>query len=159
MSSKGTFVLPSPGRMRPRGQSTLFFAVCMNVTDVPFKLDFTLVNATQTLLGVETAYLRNNIIDKESHMQQLIMHRMLTRFKLPHLRTRDVRFYVNGEQLGFYIFMEAPDQEYVMSRNSDYTFNKDSSALYKVKLMSIGCGSEKITHKDLGFPEKCTSVD
>ena len=148
VSSKGTFVLPSPGRMRPRGQSSLFIAICMNEEAIPFKLDFQSVNATQTLFGMETAYLRTHLGD-ESHMQEFIMHRMLARFGLPHLRTRHVRFHVNGEQLGFYTFMEAPDQEYVMSRNFDYTFNKDQSALYKVKSLSVGCGNKQEFRKEL----------
>jgi len=157
VSSKETYVLPSPGRMRPRGQSTLLYPVCMNEEAVPFKLDFASFNATQTLFGVETAYLRTHLNDK-SHMKEWLMHRMLARFDLPYLRTRHVRFHVNGKQLGFYTFMEAPDQEYVMSRNFDYTFDKDSSALYKVKSLSIGCGNEEEYGERIeGFPEKCTS--
>jgi len=158
VSSDESYVLSSPGRMRPRGQLTLFMPICLDLEDIPFKLDFASVNATQTLFGMETAYLRNHLMD-ESHMKEWVMHRMLARFGLPYLRTRHVRFHVNGAQLGFYTFMEAPDQEYVMSRNFGYTYDKASSALYKVKTFSLRCGDEEeYVENNEGFPEKCTSA-
>ena len=143
--------------MRPRGQSTLVYPICMAEGAIPFKLDFASTNATQTLFGVETAYLRTHLLDP-SHMQEWVMHRMLARFGLPYLRTRHVRFFVNGQQLGFYTLMEAPDQDYVIARNFGYSdFDKDKSALYKVKSLSIDCGSEEYEYA--GFPDKCTSPD
>ncbi len=160
VSSGGTHVLSSPGRMRPRGQSTLVYPICMDEDAIPFKLDFANTNATQTLFGVETAYLRTHLGDI-SRMREWVMHRLLARFGLPHLRTRHVRFYVNGKQLGFYTFMEAPDQDYVMARTYNYAaYDKDHSALYKVKTMSLFCGEESsFSAGDPGYPEKCTSTD
>jgi len=142
VGSEGTHVLASPGRMRPRGQSTLIYPICMAEDAIPFKLDFASANSTQTLFGVETAYLRTHLIDT-SKMKEWVTHRMLARFGLPHLRTRHVKFYVNGKQLGFYTFMEAADQDYVMARTFGYSYDKNDSALYKVKTMSLGCGREE----------------
>jgi len=130
----------------------------MNEDAVPFKLDFASTNATQTLFGVQTAYLRTHLGDA-SKVREWTMHRMLARFGLPHLRTRHVRFFVNGILLGFYTFMEAPDQDYVMARTYNYSYDKDHSALYKVKTMSLQCGNDELYGEDPGFPEKCTSPD
>ena len=94
VTSEGTTILSSPGRMRPRGQSTLVFPICMNSQALPFKLDFASTNASQTLFGVEEAYLRNNFGDA-SQLREWSMHRMLAKFNLPYLRTRHVRFFVN----------------------------------------------------------------
>ena len=87
-----------------------------NTKAAPFKLDFASANSSQTLYGVETAYLRTHLSD-ESKMREWVIHRMLANFGLPHARTRHVRFYVNDILLGFYTFMEAIDQEYVTARS------------------------------------------
>lgn len=158
VGSEGTLVLASPGRMRPRGQSTLVYPICMAEDAIPFKLDFASANSTQTLFGVERAYLRTHLNDR-SKMKEWVTHRMLARFGLPYLRTRHVKFYVNGKQLGFYTFMEAPDQDYVMARTFGYSYDKNDSALYKVKTMSLTCGDEKEYGQDPGYTEKCTSPD
>ena len=159
-ATNGEHVLPSPGRMRTRGQSTLFYPICMgNTKAVPFKLDFASANSSQTLYGVETAYLRTHLSD-ESKMREWVIHRMLANFGLPHARTRHVRFYVNDVLLGFYIFMEAIDQEYVTARSFGFdSFDQHNNALYKVKSLSIGCGNEEEYRKERveGFPDKCTS--
>jgi len=158
ITSNNEYVLLSPGRMRPRGQSTLFFPICMNVDSIPFKLDFASSNASQTLFGVETAYLRTHLGDS-SKMREWVMHRMLANFGLPYVRCRHVRFYVNGEQLGFYTFMEAIDQEYVSSRSFGESFDLENNALYKVKSLSIACGNENEYNKGAveGYSDKCTS--
>ena len=156
----GEHILPSPGRMRTRGQSTLFYPICMgNTKAAPFKLDFASANSSQTLYGVETAYLRTHLSD-ESKMREWVIHRMLANFGLPHARTRHVRFYVNDVLLGFYNFMEAIDQEYVTARSFGFdSFDQHNNALYKVKTMSLGCGNEEEYRKERveGFPDKCTS--
>jgi len=160
-STIGEHILPSPGRMRMRGQSTLFYPVCMGNKAVPFKLDFATVNSSQTLYGVESAYLRTHLSD-ESKMREWVIHRMLANFGLPHVRTRHVRFYVNDDLLGFYTFMEAVDQEYVSARSFGInSFDQQNNAIYKVKTMSLGCGNEEEYQKDKveGFPGKCTSPD
>ena len=159
-ATNGEHVLPSPGRMRTRGQSTLFYPICMgNTKAVPFKLDFASANSSQTLYGVETAYLRTHLSD-ESKMREWVIHRMLANFGLPHARTRHVRFYVNDVLLGFYNFVEAIDQEYVTARSFGFdSFDQHNNALYKVKTMSLGCGNEEEYRKERveGFPDKCTS--
>ena len=159
-ATNGEHILPSPGRMRTRGQSTLFYPICMgNTKAAPFKLDFASANSSQTLYGVETAYLRTHLSD-ESKMREWVIHRMLANFGLPHARTRHVRFYVNDVLLGFYNFMEAIDQEYVTARSFGFdSFDQHNNALYKVKTMSLGCGNEEEYRKDRveGFPDKCTS--
>lgn len=68
------------------------------------------------------------------------MHRMLARFGLPHLRTRTVRFFVNDEPVGLYDLLEAPDQDYVFQRSFP-DFDPTNYGLYKVKTLSLGCGS------------------
>ena len=159
-ATNGEHILPSPGRMRTRGQSTLFYPICMgNTKAAPFKLDFASANSSQTLYGVETAYLRTHLSD-ESKMREWVIHRMLANFGLPHARTRHVRFYVNDVLLGFYNFMEAIDQEYVTARSFGFdSFDQHNNALYKVKTMSLGCGNEEEYRKERveGFPDKCTS--
>ena len=159
-ATNGEHVLPSPGRMRTRGQSTLFYPICMgNTRAVPFKLDFASANSSQTLYGVETAYLRTHLSD-ESKMREWVIHRMLANFGLPHARTRHVRFYVNDVLLGFYNFMEAIDQEYVTARSFGFdSFDQHNNALYKVKSLSLGCGNEEEYRKERveEFPDKCTS--
>lgn len=132
-------VLNSPGRIRPKGQSTLYFGTCFGSPTIPFQLEFTTVNETQTLFGVEKLYLRNHLSDN-SYMRDWASHRMLARFGLPHLRSRKVRFFINGEKTGFYTLMEAPDQDYVFARNFP-TYDVDNHALFKVKTFAIGCGA------------------
>ncbi|GMH70612.1 hypothetical protein TrST_g14059 [Triparma strigata] len=137
-----TTTLSSGGRMRPRGQSTLAIATCLGIKSIPFLLDFTSNDNSQTLFGVEKMYLRHHMSDT-SFSREWTMHRLLARSGLPHLRTRTVRVSINGAQIGVYEAMEAPDQEYVFARSfPDY--NKDDYALFKVKSNSIGCGSPEV---------------
>jgi hypothetical protein len=149
----------SPGRLRPRGQSTLAIGSCMGM-GVPWLLDFSSHNKQQTLFGVEKAYLRTHMSDA-SFMREWSMHRMLARFELPYLRVRSVKLFfacpgclsssiagVAGHpvwsqgstfQAGVYSLMEAPDQRYVFARSFPaVNFNKFS--LYKVKTMAMDCG-------------------
>jgi len=143
-------VLPSPGRLRPRGQSTLVYPICMDEPAIPFKLDFSSTNSSQTLFGIETAYLRSHLNDL-SQLSDWTIHRMLARFGLPHLRARHVRFFVNDVLIGFYTMLEAPDEHHVLARTYGYDYDKDHSALYKVKTMSLGCGNEaEYDSKDIG---------
>ena len=90
-TSRGTEVLESPGRIRPRGQSTLALPYCLIYTmpSIPFGIDFASTNASQTLFGMERAYLRTGFADA-SYVREWAMHRALARFGLPHLRTRHV---------------------------------------------------------------------
>lgn len=130
--------LSSPGRIRSKGQSTLYMGTCLSSPTIPFQLDMDHTNKTQTLFGVERLYLRNHMGDN-SYMRDWSSHRMLARFGLPHLRARKVRFYINNEKKGLYTLLEAPDQDYVFSRSfPDYI---DPYALFKIKSLSIGCGS------------------
>ena len=131
--------ITSPGRIRPKGQSTLYFGTCFGNPTIPFQLEFNTVNETQTLFGVERLYLRNHLSDN-SYMRDWASHRMLARFGLPHLRARKVRFFINGERRGFYTLLEAPDQDYVFARSFP-TFDPSSYALYKVQTLSLGCGA------------------
>lgn len=131
--------LSSPGRIRPKGQSTLYFGTCFGSPTIPFQLEFNTVNETQTFYGVEKVYLRNHLSDN-SYMRDWASHRMLARFKLPHLRARKVRFHINGERKGFYTLLEAPDQDYVFARSFP-SFDTSSYLLFQVKTLSIGCGA------------------
>lgn len=132
-------MLTNPGRIRPRGQSTLYLSTCLGSPTIPFQLELNTVNETQALFGVEKLYLRNHLSDN-SYMREWAIHRMLARFGLPHLRARKVRFHINGERRGFYTAMEAPDQEYVFARSfPDY--DPSNHTLFKVKTFSIGCGA------------------
>jgi hypothetical protein len=92
----------------------------------------------ETLFGVERMYLRNHFMDP-TYMRDWAMNRMLARFGLPHLRTRKLRFYINGDYIGFYSAVEAADQEYVFARNFP-GYNPFNFSLYKRKIESIGCG-------------------
>ena len=130
--------LSSGGRMRPRGQSTLAIATCFDIKTIPFLLDFTSKDNTQTLFGVEKMYLRHHMSDL-SYSREWTMHRLLARSGLPHLRTRAVRLYINTEYIGLYEAMEAPDQEYVFARSFP-NYNKDDFALFKWKTHTTGCG-------------------
>ena len=132
--------LPSGGRIRPKGQSTLYFGTCMDRT-VPYSVDFDRgSDPSQTLFGVQRAYLRTHVGDG-SHSREWAMHRMLARFGLPHLRTRTVRLFLNGEYEGLYDVVEAPDQEHVFQRSFP-GFDPEEYGLYKVKTLSLGCGND-----------------
>ena len=129
--------LTSPGRFRPKGQSTLSLGTCLNRT-IPYTVDFDTTNSSQTLFGVQRGYLRTHLGDA-SHVREWTAHRMLARFGLPYLRTRTVRLFVNDDYVGLYSFVEAPEQDYVFQRSfPDYT--SDEYGLYKVKTLSLGCG-------------------
>jgi hypothetical protein len=65
---------------------------------------------------------------------------MLARWGMPHLRCRKVRLFINEQYVGLYLFMEAPDQEYVFARSFP-TYDPTNFALYKVKTTSRGCGT------------------
>lgn len=136
----GTLIksLDSPGKIRPKGQSTLFIAACLGTETNPWQIDFDAFDNTQTLFGVERAYLRHHMGDY-SYMRDYAYNRMLARFGLPYLRARKVHFYINNELKGLYTLMEAPDQEYTFARNFP-NYNPESYALYKIKSMSLECG-------------------
>lgn len=152
--------LQSPGRIRSKGQSSLYTATCLGAPSNPFQLDMDSTNATQTLFGVQRLYLRTHENDP-SYIREYTMHRMLARFGLPHMRTRHVNVFINDEKVGFYTLMEAPDQDYVFARNfPDY--DPFDYALYKVKSMSMphfGCPTfteaelEKARAKQAADPE------
>jgi CotH kinase protein len=102
---------------------------------VPYQLKF---DPLETLFGVERMYLRIHFLDA-TYMRDWAMNRMLARFGLPHLRTRKLRFYINGDYIGFYSAVEAVDQEYVFARSFP-GYNPFNFSLYKRKIESIGCG-------------------
>uniref|UniRef100_A0A7R9Z617 LTD domain-containing protein n=1 Tax=Pseudictyota dubia TaxID=2749911 RepID=A0A7R9Z617_9STRA len=129
--------LTSPGRIRPKGQSTLFLGICMDKS-VPYSIDWDYYDPNQTLFGVRKAYLRTPMGDF-SFVREWTSHRMLARFGLPHLRARTVRFFVNGDYVGLYELLEAPDQDYVFHRSFP-DFDPKTYALFKVKTLSLGCG-------------------
>lgn len=135
--------LNSPGKIRAKGQSTLFMAVCLGTPTSPFQLDFSAFDDTQTLFGTEKIYLRHHMGDM-SFSRDYAYYRMLARFGLPHLRVRKVEFYINGERQGYYSLLEAADQEYVFARNFP-KYDPNNFALYKIKSMSLECGA---------YPEK-----
>lgn len=91
--------LSSPGRLRPKGRSGVYFSTCLDLRSMPFQIDFDTTDSSQTLFGVQRAYLRNHFFDN-SYMRDYASHRMLARFGLPHLRARKVRFYINEELMG-----------------------------------------------------------
>lgn len=128
------------GAIRPRGQSTLALAHCLGLSQFPFLVKVNSENASQTFFGLERFYLRHHFGDL-STVREWGMHRLLARFGLPYLRTRHVQFYINGDYVGFYSLMEAPDQEFVYARGfPDY--DPGRYALYKFKTFSIDCGTE-----------------
>mmetsp|Transcript_2552 Transcript_2552/g.4215 ORF Transcript_2552/g.4215 Transcript_2552/m.4215 type:complete len:838 (+) Transcript_2552:29-2542(+) len=131
-------VLSSGGRMRTKGQSTLMIPACIGVRNTPFRVDFNSVNQTQTLFGIEKAYLRNHLSD-QSYMREYAAHRLNARFGLPHLRTRAVRLFLNEKYTGFYTLMEAPEQAYVMQRSFG-PFDPAETALFKFKTLYASCG-------------------
>lgn len=68
-----------PGRVRTRGQATLFYAVCLDSKgDIPFQIDF---GDDTPLLGMSKVYLRTHAGDF-SYMRDYAMNRMLARFGL-----------------------------------------------------------------------------
>jgi len=132
------------GRIRTKGAWTLVYSTCLGLDTIPFSIDFgdgiDNGNADETsLFGVRRAYLRNHVADA-SYMREWVQHRMLARVGLPYLRTRKVRFFVNGRLLGLYDLMESPDQEYVFARSFP-EYDPYDHALYKVKNSSIRCGT------------------
>jgi len=132
--------LTSAGRIRPKGQSTMAFPACLSMDAYPFVLDFDTTNASQTLFGIERAYMRTHMSDP-SFMREWSMHRMLQRFGLPYLRTRTVRLFINDAYRGTYTMMEAPDQDYVFARSfPESSADVGQRALYKFKTHAIGCG-------------------
>jgi hypothetical protein len=164
-------------RMRPRGQSTMAIPSCMELPNIPFKLDFNEYNGSQTLFGMETAYLRNGLFDSSAGLREWSVHRMLQRFGLPYMRNRFVNVYINDRLIGLYNLMEAPDQEYVFARNFPkydplnyylYKFktmaaNKcqfEESMLQSAKLTRRGCDDRKCTSTDGGEGyDCCASMD
>lgn len=131
--------LTSPGRIRPKGQSTLYIPICLGTDTTPFQLDFADTNSSQTLFGVEKIYLRHHMGDY-SYLRDYAYNRMLAMYGLPHLRTRKVVFYINGQKFGYYNLMEATDQEYVFARSFP-KYNPDAFALYKMKSVAMDCGA------------------
>ena len=129
--------MTSSGRIRPKGQSTMYLGVCMNRT-TPYQLDWDYTDPNQRFFGMEKTYLRTAYSDP-SFSREWASHRMLARFGLPHLRTRKVRFFFNDQYMGLYNLMEAVDQEYVFKRSfPDY--DPENYGIYKVKTQSIDCG-------------------
>lgn len=134
------------GRIRPRGQSTLYFGICVGTNAIPFQLDFG-QGSGDALYGVRKFILRNHLGDA-SYSRDWAYYHMAARFGLPYLRARHVRFFVNSEQMGLYTLLEAVDQEYVFARSfPDY--NPNQYALYKVKTMALGCGEYDEQNMDL----------
>jgi CotH kinase protein len=105
------------------------------VVAVPFQIEF---NPLEPLYGVEKMYLRNHFLDS-TFLRDWSMNRMLARFGLPHLRTRKLRFYINGDYIGFYDAVEAIEQEYVFARSFP-EYNPFNYSLYKKKIEAVGCG-------------------
>jgi Lamin Tail Domain/CotH kinase protein len=131
--------IDSPAKIRPKGQSTLYMGICLGTNTIPYQLDLSALNASQSLFGVEKFYLRHHMGDF-SYSRDWAYNRMLARFGLPYLRVRKVVFYINDVKQGFYSLIEAVDQEYVFARNFP-KYNPESFALYKVKSMALGCGA------------------
>jgi hypothetical protein len=127
--------ITTPGNIRTKGQTSLFFSTCMNTSTVPFQLEF---NPLESLFGIEKMYLRNHLLDP-TFMRDWAMNRMLARFGLPHIRARKLRFFINGDLVGFYTAMEAMDQEYVFARSFP-NYNPFNYSLYKWQIDAIGCG-------------------
>lgn len=128
--------LPHEGRLRPKGQSTLAYGICMDRT-IPYSIDFDRTNPDQTLFGVQRAYLRTHLGDW-SFAREWTQHRMLARFGLPYLRTRKVRLFVNDRFIGLYDLLESPDQDYVFQRSFP-DFDPNNYALFKIKTLSLAC--------------------
>jgi len=93
--------LTSPGRIRPKGQSTLYMATCLDTLTFPMQLDFASgTNASNTLFGIERLYLRQHFGDG-SYVRDWSTHRMLARFGLGHVRARHVRFILTAFIMDF----------------------------------------------------------
>jgi len=163
----GTVVtsLDSPGRIRSKGQWSLFLSNCLDAPSFPFQLDMDHTNSSQTLFGVQRLYLRTHVGDN-SNAREWTVHRMLARFGLPYLRSRHVNVFVNGVKAGFYTLLEAPDQEYVFSQNFP-SYDPSNYALFKVKSLSIpalGCPSytegelEVARERQAADPDKGPSI-
>lgn len=138
--------IDTPGRIRPKGQSTLFMSACTGTETFPLQVE---LGDGETFYGMEKFFLRNHMGDF-SYNRDWAYNRMLARFGLPFLRTRKARVYVNGNLHGFYTVMEAPDQDYVFHRNFP-DFDPQSYALYKVKSYSFDCGI--YTHEEIAIAE------
>jgi len=143
VSANENFTLSSKVRIRPRGYSTLFVAECLGLKAMPFLIDFDKYDRRQNLFGVSKAYLRNNVLDNSFGLKEWTMHRMLAEFNLPFLRTRHITLTINGEYLGLYLFMEAPDQEHIFARSFP-SYNPLEYQLYKVKVFSMGMACQDI---------------
>ena len=130
--------LTSPGRIRPKGFSSLYVALCMRSNVIPFQLEMDETNSSQTLFGMQRVILRNHLSDF-SFTREWTYFRLLAMFGLPYLRARHVYFYVNGDLIGFYTLLEAPDQEHVFAHNFP-NYDPEGFALYKVKLPANDCG-------------------
>jgi len=128
--------MSQPGKIRSKGQSSLFMSACLGTDTFPFQVQW---GGDETLFGVETIFLRNHIGDY-SFMRDWAYNRMLARFGLPFVRTRKARVYINGNLHGFYSLMEAPDQDYVFARSFP-DFDPEAYALYKIKSAAFDCGS------------------
>ena len=88
----------NPGRIRPKGQSTMYLGVCTDRT-TPYQIDWDSDNSTATMMGMTKTYLRTAWGDG-SFSREWVAHRMLARFGLPHLRTRSVRLLMNEVVVG-----------------------------------------------------------
>jgi hypothetical protein len=102
LASSGT------GEIRVKGQSTGSMIPCLGSKATPFSARF-----DASFLGMDNIYMRSNWGDF-SYMREHSAHKMLKAFGLPYLRSRPARMYINGEYIGFYTILEAPDQDYVM---------------------------------------------
>jgi len=120
------------GKIRTKGQSTLYLPACVGLKNVPFQIKF-----NEPFLGMETVYLRNHFLD-QSHMRDYGSHLILKEFGLPYMRVRPVRLFINGQYIGFYTLIEAPTQGYVMQRSFG-VFDPEQTALYKLKTMINEC--------------------
>lgn len=98
--------LSSQGKIRTKGQSTLFMSICVATKTMPFQIDFAAFNETQSLFGTGKIYLRHHMGDY-SFSRDYAYYRMLARFGLPHLRVRKVEFFINDEKMGYYSLIEA----------------------------------------------------
>jgi len=153
----------SPGQIRPKGQASLYMSQCLGTKTIPYQIDMDSTNTSQTLFGVEQFFLRHHMADN-SYMRDWAYHRMLARFGLPHLRSRKMSLYINGDWSGFYTLMESPSQEYVFYRNflmqqQQQTFSSSSFALYKFTNLGVYCGaytSEQIHNATLRLDETST---
>jgi len=135
--------LTSPGRIRTRGEESLYMAACLG-NPLPFRLDFSgfngAVNTTQSLFGVPRVYLRFPGLFDPSYMRDYVHSRMLARFGLPHVRTRMVNFYINDELQGSaYTLMELPEEEYVFARSFP-DWDPTNFALFQTTPVTEDCG-------------------